>query len=101
MKVITIPKLKDYQHYGEDRTNNPWIKWHKKCLRDPEFRQLTNAERWIFIGLILLAVENDNEIPADFHDIALIISHSPAKFSEAIVKLVDLKLIAIKRIARR
>lgn len=99
MRVITIPNLNKYQHY-KDRDNMPWIKWHKKCLRDHRFRQLTNSERWIFIGLILLAVENNNEIPADFHDIALIISHSTRGFSKGILKLIDLKLIAIKRIAR-
>jgi len=101
MKVITIPNLSNYQHYGKDRETNPWIKWHKKCLRDYKFRQLTNSERWIFIGLILLARENNNEIPADLRDIGLIISHSLTGFNRAVLKLMDLKLIAIKRVARR
>ena len=99
MKVITIPNLDKYQHY-KDRPENPWIKWHKKCLRDHEFRQLTNSERWIFIGLVLLAVENNNETPADFRDIAKIISYSYMGFQQAINKLVKLGLISIKRIAK-
>ena len=132
MKVITIPNLETYQHYKE-RKGMPWIKWHRKCLTDYNFCQLTDRERWLFIGLILLATENDNKIPADFHFIANKICYFPPKkvredgengakmvlegcekgvrmvresvspmrgLSESILKMIDLKLIAIKRIAR-
>jgi len=100
MKVITIPTLDKYQHY-KDRPTNPWIKWHKACLRDHKFCQLTNGERWIFIGLVILATENNNEIPADFYYISRKISFSSRGLSKTMLKLTDLKLIAIKRVARR
>jgi len=99
MQVITIPSLSKYQHY-RDRPHMPWIKWHKACLRDYKFGKLTNSERWIFIGLVLLAVENDNRIPADFSDIARKISYSSRGFTKIVLKLLNLKLIAIKRIAK-
>lgn len=100
MKVITVPNLGKYQHY-KNRKKMPWIKWHKECLRDYKFCQLRNCERWIFVGLVILAMENDNEIPADFHYIATKISYSFTGFNKIMLKLLDLKLIAIKRIAKR
>ena len=78
----------------------PWIKWHKKCLRDDKFLQLTDAESWTFVGLILLAMETKNKIPADFPYISRIISHSTKGFAKKMLKLVDLELIVIKRIAK-
>jgi hypothetical protein len=101
MKVITIPNLNKYQHYHKERENNPWIKWHKKCLRDEKFLKLNNSERWVFIGLILLAVEKNNQIPAEFPIISHLISNPVRGFNKAMIKLLDLKLIAIKRVARR
>lgn len=121
MKIITIPNLNEYQHY-KNRDKMPWIKWHKKCLRDYKFCQLKNGERWIFIGLVMLAMENKNKIPADFHYIAKTICYFPVKtvreegengarmvrksfspmreLTHAMMKLLDLNLIAISRIAK-
>jgi len=103
-KAITITNLEDYQHYNkndDDRKGMPWIKWNRRCLTDYKFCQLNDNERWIFIGLILLATENNNKIPADFHFISKKISNSKKNISEIILKLVDLKLVAIVSLAKR
>lgn len=61
MKVITIPNLAKYQHYKDRKPI--WIKWEVNCLKDNDFGRLNNEERWLFIGLIILAVMNYNIIP--------------------------------------
>lgn len=98
MKVITIPKLDKYQHY-KDR-NIIWIKLYVDILHDYKFRQLRDSEKWLFVGLILLAVKNDNKIPSDFHYIAREILFSSQGLSEKMIKLHDLKLITIKRLSK-
>ena len=99
MKVIIIPNLEKYQHY-KDR-NIIWIKWHASCLQDHKFCQLKDNERWTFIALILLAVKNDNKIPADFHYISKQILFSSRGLPKTILKLCDLNLIAIKTLSKR
>lgn len=99
MRIITIPKLDKYQHY-KDR-NIIWIKLYVDILHDYKFRQLRDSEKWLFVGLILLAVKNDNRIPADFHYISREILFSSQGLSQKIIKLHDLKLIAIKRLSKR
>jgi len=97
MKVIIIPNLDKYQHY-KDR-NIIWIKLYVDILQDHKFQQLTDAQRWLFIGLILLAVKNNNQIPADFHYISRLLLFSSKSLAKNMLKLTDLKLIAIKNIA--
>jgi pyridoxal biosynthesis lyase PdxS len=70
-------------------------------LNDYKISQLTDSEKWLWISLILLAVKNDNKIPADFRYISRVGHISPRRLPEKVLKLCDLKLIAIKRIAKR
>lgn len=69
-------------------------------LQDYKFCKLTNEERWIFLGLTLLAVKNDNKIPYDEQYISQKISFSEISLTEIIKKLKDLKLIAIKSLSK-
>lgn len=96
-KVIIVNNLNKYQHY-KDR-NIIWIKLYVDILQDYKFSQLDDNERWIFIGLILLAVKNDNKIPADFPYICQVISNSKKNISKTILKLQDFELISIKSLA--
>ena len=98
MKIITVPNLDRYQHYRDRHII--WIKLYVDIIQDYKFNQLEDNERWIFIGLILLAVKNDNRIPADLQFIGKEISFSSKSISRIILKLCDLKLITIKTIAR-
>lgn len=76
-----------------------WIKLYVDILQDFKFLELTDRERYIFIGLILVAVKNDNLVPnrSDF------ISHSLATsnyhLSQILTKLEKLGLISIKLLA--
>jgi len=101
MKIITIPNLYKYQHYSDRHIL--WVKLYIDILQDYKFCQLTNDERWIFIGLILLAVKNDNETPLDLDFIAKNIcffdvfkQNKSTGLSRIVLKLNDLKLISIK-----
>jgi hypothetical protein len=60
---LRVAHLERYQHYRQRRP--PWIKWHRCCLDDPEFCRLQDASKWLAIGLVLLASETGNRIPAD------------------------------------
>jgi len=99
MKVFYVPNLDRYQHY-KDR-NIIWVKLYVDILQDHKFQQLKDNERWAFIGFILLAVKNNNEIPADFRYISRNILFSSRGLSEIVIKLLDLKLLDSKRIASR
>jgi hypothetical protein len=98
MKVITIPNLDRYQHY-RDR-NIIWVKLYLDILQDHKFQQLNDVERWLFIGLILLAVKNDNKIPADFQYIGKILMFSKKNLPKHIINLLQLGLISFKMLSR-
>ena len=97
MRVITIPNLDKYQHY-KDR-NLIWVKLYVDTPQDYKFSQLHNGERWLFVGLILLAVKNDGQVPLDYAFISREICFSQVGLREKIAKMRKLKLIAIKRIS--
>lgn len=99
MLVITIPNLEKYQHY-KDR-NLIWVKLYVDTPQDYKFSQLINGERWLFVGLILLAVKNSGQIPLDYAFIAREVCHSKSGIKRKLAKMRKLKLIAIKRIAPR
>ena len=104
MKVITIPNLDNYQHYKE--RSIIWIKWYVDSVQDYKFCQLENDERWLFIGLIVLAVKNDNKVPFDVHFIAEKVCFRQKnnlkhtnKLSKSILKMKKIGLISIEMLA--
>jgi len=69
-QYITIPNLsEDFVHYKEEnkagKRNIAWVKLHSSLLQKPEFAQLTNAERWVYLGIVLLVGRNKGKIPND------------------------------------
>jgi len=62
MNYIEVVNFDKYQQHGRTKQ---WIKIWKKILNDFKFCQLTNSERWLFIGLIILATEHENTLPKD------------------------------------
>ena len=99
MQIITIPNLEIYQHYKKDR-KPIWIKLYVEILYDQKIQLLKDNERWIYVSLLLLASRHNNEIPADFDYIARNCSQKKRGIAGTILKLRDLKLITIKRIAK-
>ena len=103
-KIIIINKLDKHQHY-KDR-HIIWIKLYIDVLQDYKFQQLEDRERWIFIGLILLAVKNDNKVPHDVHFITNNICFRKKnnlkriqKLCKTIKKLKQLGLISIESLS--
>jgi len=100
-KVIVIPNLDTLQHYKDRRI--AWIKLYLDILQDYRFQQLEDDERWIYLGLILLAVKNDNKIPKNDFFITENICFRKKnnlkrvkKFRKTILKLKKLGLISVK-----
>ena len=62
-KFLSIKNLEKYQ---TNRKNAPpWFKIHRLMFGDPEFVKLSTAYRFLYIGLIHLAVESGNKIYND------------------------------------
>ena len=61
MEYLEVRNLDKYQ----DRRATRWIKVHKNVLNDYKLTKLTQAQKWTFIGLIILGVDNENRIPND------------------------------------
>lgn len=64
-KFLSIKNYKEYQHYKH--RNPPWIKLHLSILDDPDFLALSDASKWHYIGLILLASRHENAIKPDMN----------------------------------
>lgn len=71
MEYLSIKNLDKYQPQYRDGRKNIWIRWNIGAMRDYKISQLPDEAKWLFIGLICLAVENGNKIPNDPKWIAL------------------------------
>ena len=98
MQIIEVVNFFKHQHYKKRKP--PWIKLYTNILEDQKIQQLKNGVRWLFITLLCLASRHNNKIPADFDYISRNCSQRKRDISKNILKLIDLKLIAIKRIAK-
>jgi uncharacterized phage protein (TIGR02220 family) len=62
-RFLSIKNLEKYQ--TNKNSNPPWFKLHRIMFGDPEFIKLTPSQRFLYIGLIHLAVESGNRIYND------------------------------------
>ena len=99
MKYLEVVSLDRYQHYQKGR-ETIWIKVYLKIVRDYRFQQLNNSERWLFIGVIMMAVECSNSVPYDalwVRDACCYSSpNSVQRVSEGLAKMVKLGLFKVK-----
>lgn len=101
MTYFTIPHLDRYQKEGRTKE---WIKLWKKIMKDFKFCQLNDAEKWYFIGLMFLAVENDNVLPNDPSWVCSMVaqrhSKSKSKVVQGMTRMFKLGLISPLRVRK-
>lgn len=62
--ILRVRNWKRFQHYHKPKP--PWVKLYRDVLGDyPMMYCLEAADRWLVIGLWMLAAETDNAIPND------------------------------------
>ena len=64
MEYLKIMNWDKWQTYRKDRGQPPWIKIHRRLMRNPEWVSLTDAERGQLVSMWLLAADHDGVIPA-------------------------------------
>lgn len=98
MKYIEVRNLKKYQHYSDRPII--WIKWYIKSLNDYAFNQLTDSQRWLFIGIIMLATLSCNRVCYDpcwiRNQVCRVDGKGVSKVRAGLLKMAKLKLILIK-----
>ena len=99
VKYLEVVNLDKYQHYQSGR-ETIWVKVYLKIVRDYKFKQLNNSERWLFVGLITMAVECSNSVPYDalyVRDTCCYKSpNSVQRVREGLAKMVKLGLLLVK-----
>lgn len=63
MEFISVTDFWEFQYYARRRP--PWIALHSRILGSYRFAKLSGASKWQYIGMLLLASQTDNKIPAD------------------------------------
>ena len=64
MEYVKIRNWSRWQSFRADRGQPPWIKLHRRLLRNPEWVSLTDAQRGQLVVIWLLAADHDGAIPA-------------------------------------
>ena len=65
LEYLRIRNWDKWQTYRKDQKSRPpWIKLHCAVVHNPEWGELSDAERGQLISMWLLAAERDGEIPA-------------------------------------
>ena len=65
MGQLRIRNWDKWQSYRRDRPSPPWIKVYRALLRDPNFIVLTDAQKFHWVGLFLLASERNGIVSDD------------------------------------
>jgi hypothetical protein len=89
MDYFRVVNFEKFQHYKN--RNPPWIKLHMSILTNYEFNQLSDTEKYLLIGLYLLAARTANRIPMDTRYIRDSLRMTTRKVQ--LKKLIGLKLI--------
>jgi len=63
MQELKITNWKKWQSYRADRGQPPWIKIHRRLLRNLEWVSLSDAERGQLVSMWLLAADHNGVIP--------------------------------------
>lgn len=90
MEHITINNLEKYQHYSD--RNMIWFKFYIDILQDFKFMELSDKDKWVFIGLICLACKNNNKIPNDIKWLDRTLNVSGIE--KSLATLTNIKMIA-------
>jgi hypothetical protein len=65
-RLMRILRVKNYEKYQNHRAKNPdWIKLYRTLLVDRDFLKLHPTDRYVYVGLLILASETDNNIVND------------------------------------
>ena len=64
MAMLKIRNWSRWQSYPKGRGQPPWIKLHRKVMRDPNWVELTDAQRGQLVAIWLLAADHDGDIPS-------------------------------------
>lgn len=59
---LRIRNFEKFQHYRDRKP--PWIKLYRDLWDDPRFFDLENGDRYLLIGLFVVASQHDNRIPS-------------------------------------
>lgn len=62
MARIKIVNWDRWQSYRSDRGQPPWIKVHRNLMRNPDWLDLTDAQRGQLVSMWMLAADNDGVI---------------------------------------
>ena len=65
MEYLQIANWEKWQSYRKDRGQPPWIKLHRRLLRNSEWLNLTDAEQGQLVNIWMLAADKDGRIPND------------------------------------
>jgi hypothetical protein len=62
LKFFAVRNFEKFQHYHDRRP--PWIKLYRDLWDDPRFFELQERERYILIGIFVLASQHENKVSA-------------------------------------
>ena len=65
MDYLKIRNWQKWQSYRADRGQPPWIKIHRRVMRNPEWVSLSDAEKGRLVCIWLLGADKDGLVPAD------------------------------------
>jgi len=65
MDHMRVHDWEEWQTYRSDRGQPPWIKLHRRLMRDVKWVSLTDLERGQVVSIWLLAADHDGQVPAD------------------------------------
>lgn len=63
--TLHIRNWNRWQSYRKGRGQPPWIKLHRRVMRNPDWVELSDAQRGQLVAMWLLAADRAGEIPED------------------------------------
>ena len=61
--TLRVANWDRWQSYRQDRSQPPWIKLHRRVIRNEDWLDLTDAEKGQLVSIWILAADKNGELP--------------------------------------
>jgi hypothetical protein len=96
--LLKVHDWEEWQTYRSDRSQPPWIKLHRRLLRDPKWMALSDTEKGHLVSIWMLAADNNGLVPRDPKIVQRLCG---IEFTPDLSRLIDLGFLDAKLTPRR
>lgn len=100
---IRVKNWEQYQHYqtGPHARHPVWVKLYLRIVDNRDFYHLSPADKWLFVGCLILAGRTSNRIPLDLSWISQEVGYFGKMDLKPLIDMEFIEIVGVPRNSRR